>query len=133
MISLKDGTLFAALRCGKPDINMHYATSADGGRSWTPAKDIGFRGHAPHLNRLSTGAILLSHRIPNTSLHISRDEGKTWQGPFEVDSVIGAYPATVELRDGSVLIVYYTEGAGSEIRARRFRVTPDGVTWLSWD
>jgi sialidase-1 len=132
VISLRDGTLYAALRCGKPDVNMHYATSRDGGRSWSEAKDIGFRGHAPHLYRLSSGEILLSHRVPNTALHFSRDEGKTWLGPFEVDSVIGAYPATVELKDRTVLVVYYTEGQGSEIRARRFRLTRDGVEWLDW-
>jgi hypothetical protein len=44
--------------------------------------------------------------------------------------VIGAYPATVELKDGSVLIVYYTEGKDSHIRAKRFKVTPTGIEFL---
>jgi hypothetical protein len=35
------------------------------------------------------------------------------------------------LKDGSVLIVYYEEGANSSIRAKRFRVTPAGITWLA--
>jgi len=69
----------------------------------------------PHLLRLSTGEILLSHRLPKTELHISRDETKTWQGPYSIDDCIGAYPSTVELKDGSVLIVYYVEGPGSVI------------------
>jgi sialidase-1 len=133
VIPLRDAALFAALRCGKPDINMHYATSRDGGRTWSAVKDIGFRGHAPHLYRHSSGVILLTHRVPNTALHISRDETKTWQGPFEIDNVIGAYPATVELRDRTVLVVYYTEGEGSEVRARRFRLTPSGIELLPWD
>ena len=43
----------------------------------------------------------------------------------------GAYPAMVNLKDDSVLIVYYEEGGKSNIRARCFRVTKDSVEWLS--
>jgi len=129
VIALKDGSVLAALRSST--VNMHYALSRDGGQSWGPARDIGFRGHAPHLYRLSTGEILLSHRLPDTALHVSRDEGRTWQGPFILDTVPGAYPSCVELRDGSVLVVYYEEGAGSAVRARRFRLTRDGIDFLS--
>jgi hypothetical protein len=125
LIRLKDGRIYAALRNTKD--NMHYSISSDEGKSWSMATDIGFKGHCPHLNRLSNGAIILSHRMPNTSIHISRDECETWQGPYEIDSCIGAYPATVELKDGSVLIVYYSEGNGSEIRAKRFKVKADGI------
>jgi hypothetical protein len=72
----------------------------------------------------------LSTRVPQTELRISRDETKTWQGPFEIDKVFGAYPATVELKDKSVLIVYYTEGKDSHIRARRFKLTDTGIEFL---
>jgi hypothetical protein len=109
---------------------MHYALSSDEGKTWSPAKDIGFKGHCPHLNHLSTGQILLAHRVPNTSIHVSRDDAKTWQGPYQVDSCIGAYPSTVELKDHTVLIVYYTEGTNSVIRARRFKLNPDGIEFL---
>src|SRR5205809_3971155 len=129
LIRLKDGRLYAALRSSKQ--NMHFSTSSDDGKTWSLAQDIGFKGHCPHLNRLSSGEIILSHRVPNTAIHISRDECKTWQGPYEIDSCVGAYPATVELKDGSVLIVYYSEGKDSEIRAKRFRVKSDGIEFLS--
>lgn len=128
VIALSPTRLYAALRSSK--VHMHYATSDDKGATWSEPTDIGFDGHCPHLNRLSTGEIILSHRKPATDIHISRDEAKTWQGPYEIDSCIGAYPATVELRDGSVLIVYYSEGAGSEIRAKRFRIKADGIEFL---
>ena len=36
----------------------------------------------------------------------------------------------VNLRDGSVLVVYYEEGQGSSIRAKRFRVTAQGIEWI---
>jgi len=120
VIQLKDGSLFAALRSGI--INMHYARSTDGGKSWSKAMDIGFKGQSPHLYRMSDGTILLSHRVPDTSVHLSHDETKTWVGPLMIDNVKGAYPSAVELKDKSVLFVYYEEGKGSGIRARRFRI-----------
>jgi hypothetical protein len=128
VILLKDGTLYAALRSSI--VNMHYATSRDLGLTWSPVKDIGFKGHAPHFTRLSTGEVLLSHRLPDTSLHVSRDDCATWQGPYVLDTVGGAYPATVELKDGTVLAIYYTEGEGSHIRVLRFKLNADGIEKL---
>ena len=112
---------------------MHFATSPDLGLTWSPVQDIGFKGHAPHLVRLSTGEIVLTHRVPATSMHVSRDEAKTWLGPYRIDTVGGAYPATVELKDGSLLVVYYEEGSGSAVRVRRFRLSSDGLESLTWD
>lgn len=127
VILLKDGTLYAALRAQK-EVHMHYATSSDMGKTWSDVQDIGFRGHSPSFTRLKSGEILLTTRAfrdaPSkkgyTGLRISRDEAKTWEGPYLVDETLGAYPSTVELKDGSVLVVYYEEGKGSGIRAYRF-------------
>jgi sialidase-1 len=127
-VLLKDGTLYAALRGDRT--NMHFATSRDLGRTWSGVKDIGFAGHCPHFLRLSTGEILLTHRLPKTALHVSRDEAATWQGPYQIDSTIGAYPSTLERKDGTILVVYYEEGAGSGIRARRFRLKAEGLEFL---
>ena len=131
VLRLRDGTLFAALRGDK--VNMHFATSRDGGLTWSGVRDIGFAGHAPHLNRHSSGAIVLVHRLPGTAMHVSRDEAQTWLGPFAIDQTIGAYASTVELKDGTVLVVYYEEGEGSAIRARRFRLEPAGIQFLPLD
>lgn len=127
-VQLKDGSLYAALRGDR--VNMRFATSSDGGLTWSAVKDIGFPGHCPHFTRLRTGEILLSHRLPLTALHVSRDEGRTWQGPYQIDTTPGAYPSTVELKDGTVLVVYYEEGANSAIRAKRFKLTTDGIEFL---
>lgn len=129
VLRLPDGTILAALR-GDGSVHLHFARSADQGLTWSKVEDSGFLGHCPHLTRLSTGEILLVHRLPATALHISRDNAQSWQGPYEIDSVGGAYPSTVELRDGTVLVVYYEEGPSSAIRAARFRVTPDGIERL---
>lgn len=131
VIQLKDGQVYAALRSSS--VNMYCSTSADLGKTWAPATDMGFKGHAPHLYRLSTGEIIMTHRVPATSLHISRDECKTWSGPYLVDTVGGAYPATVELKDGTIMVIYYEEGGGSGVRVQRFRVKEDGIESLPWD
>ncbi len=127
-VLLKDGTLYAALRGDR--VNMHYAISPDRGLTWSAVKDIGFAAHCPHFTRLLGGEILLAHRLPLTALHISRDEAKTWQGPYQIDDTPGAYPSTVELKDGTVLIVYYEEGPKSGVRVRRFRVNGNGIEFL---
>jgi sialidase-1 len=77
--------------------------------------------------------ILLAHRLPNTSLHYSLDECRTWSENVLIDNVIGAYPSLVNLKDGTVLVVYYEEGDGSSIRAKRCRVTRAGVEWLGFE
>ena len=37
----------------------------------------------------------------------------------------------VNLKDGTVLIVYYEEGEGSSVRAKRLRATRTGIEWLA--
>ncbi len=125
VVELADGTLYAAQRPA-----MCYAVSKDRGETWTVSKPMGFPGHCPYFLRTRDGIILLAHRVPSTSLHYSLDECKTWSDNVVVDTVGGAYPSMVNLDDGSVLIVYYEEGAGSSIRAKRFRATPDGIQWI---
>jgi hypothetical protein len=133
VISLKDGSLMAVLR-GQNEIPMHFSVSKDQGKSWSPVKTIGFAGHSPHLNRLSTGEIVLTYRgtIRNkgidwndvssiyTAMRISFDDGSTWQGPYMMSKSPGAYPATVELNDKSILMVFYEEGKGSGVAVFRF-------------
>jgi hypothetical protein len=125
VIELKDGTLYAAQRS-----QMCFAISPDYGATWSVSKPIGFAGHCPYFLRTKDDIILLAHRVPNTSLHYSLDECRTWSTNVLIDEVIGAYPSMVNLKDGSVLVVYYEEGAGSSIRAKRFRATKQGVEWL---
>jgi hypothetical protein len=129
VVVLKDNkTFFAALRGDRSVVNMHYAFSKNLGETWSEVKDIGFVGHAPSFTRLSSGEILLSYRAfyektgYYTGLRISRDEAKTWEGPYLIDNKPGAYPSTVELKDGSILIIYYEEGKDSSIRALRFKL-----------
>ena len=126
VIELADGSLYAAERA-----KMCFSVSKDRGETWSVSQPIGFEAHCPYLLRTRDGIILLAHRLPNTSLHYSLDECKTWSKNVLVDPHIGAYPSMVNLKDGSVLIVYYEEGAGSSIRCKRFRATKAGIKWLA--
>jgi hypothetical protein len=132
VIELNDGSIFAALR-GDGKTPMCWSVSKDRGEHWSAAKSIGFSGHCPCLHRTSDGILLLAHRVPNTNLHYSLDEANTWSGSVLVDEVFGAYPSMVNLKDGSVLIVYYEEGEGSNIRAKKFRATKSGIKWLPFE
>lgn len=136
VIQLKDGSVLAVQRqdapskaTGRP--SLFGSISKDAGQSWSPSKPLNFPGHCPYLLRAAGDILLLAHRLPDTSLHYSLDEGRTWSENVLVDRVGGAYPSLVQLRDGSVLVVYYEEGAGSSIRARRFRATKRGIEWLA--
>lgn len=128
VILLTDKTLYASLRGDGSKVNMHYATSKDLGKTWSAVCDIGFVGHSPSFTRLKTGEILLSYRAYSyksgyyTGLRISRDEARSWEGPYLVDKKVGGYPSTIEMKDGSILIIYYEEGVGSAIRALRFKM-----------
>ena len=137
VIELKGGELYAALR-GERGAPMNASRSRDRGRTWDKAQPLRFIGHCPYLHRTTTGELILAYRQPvagptrGTALRVSRDEARTWNDAVPVDSVIGAYPSMVNLKDGSVLIVYYEEGAGSNIRARKFRVADGEVKWLAF-
>ncbi len=131
LIELKDGRLYAAQRTEKEP--MRFSISSDKGLTWTVSVPMPFPGHAPYLYRTPDDVIVCAHRLPQTSLHFSRDECATWSENVEVDSEhIGSYPSMVTLKDGTALIVYYEEGDKSSIRARKFSVGKDGVTWLAW-
>lgn len=137
VIQLKDsqgqwsGKLYAAQRTNFND--MYFSTSTDFGSTWTQSQDIGFSGHAPYLHRTPNDVVLLAFRDyqrGTTSLRYSLDECSTWSNEVVVDTVGGAYPSITDLEDGSNLIAYYEEGAGSNIRLKRFRATADGIQWL---
>lgn len=128
IIELKNGDLFAAER-GRGE-TMAWSRSKDRGLTWGVSVPFGFPGHCPYLQRTVDDIILMAHRLPATSLHYSLDECETWSDNVLVDTVGGAYPSMVNLDDGSVLIVYYEEGGGSSIRARRLRASKDGIEWM---
>jgi sialidase-1 len=130
VIALKDGSIYAAQRTQKEP--MRFSISTDKGRTWKVSEPMGFPGHCPYLYRAPNDAVVCAHRLPETSLHYSMDECKTWSSNVQVDTVGGAYPSIVTLKDMTSLIVYYEEGEGSSIRARKFTIGDGGVRWITW-
>ncbi|NLS97358.1 MAG: exo-alpha-sialidase [Planctomycetaceae bacterium] len=112
---------------------MVWTESLDGGRTWSEPQELGISGDCPYLLMTSRGVLLcgIRHRpTKNTCVIYSLDQGKTWTGPIAIDNVLGAYPSMVELPDGRVLTVYYTEGKGSDIRCVYLKADGDGVAVL---
>lgn len=139
VIELADGRLWAAERASHSP--LCYAVSTDKGDTWSKSEPVGFVGHSPYLFRVAeSGMILLGYRGYKTldgtgpgftALRYSLDECKTWSDHVVIDTLVGAYPSMVRLKDGSVLVVYYEEGGQSSIRAKRFRAAPTGIEWMT--
>ena len=116
---VSDGRLIILMRPG-----MHQAYSSDEGRTWSKATRLPHRGDAPTAMLTSKNVLLVAHRHPGTAVTISVDDGASWGRPHQIDTVGGAYPGLVELKDGSILCIYYEEGKASSIRQAIFTVEP---------
>ncbi len=113
-----DGVLLAYIRM-EPDVFTTYQVkSYDKGKTWCEVEKLfPDNGGAPmHIMRHSSGVLIGSYsyrKHPDESIKVmfSYDNGKTW----DKDNVIVTngvmwdmgYPSTVELKDGSLLTVYY--------------------------
>lgn len=90
-------------------------------------------GDAPYLLLTSKRLLLCGFRYrPDgaTCVITSRDLGRTWSDRLILDRVLGAYPSMVELPDRRIVVVYYTEGSGSDIRCMQLLADEVGVTIL---
>lgn len=117
VIETAPGRLLGAFRVYDEPRTIHMSHSADGGRTWTPARDLGVYGFPPYLLRLHSGVILCvcaDRREPRTVRALfSYDDGVTWDTDnihtlrqFEFMADMG-YPVAVEMSPGEVLCVYY--------------------------
>ena len=120
-VELTDGTLICHMRTNR--FSTFQTVSKDGGRTWSKPKKLweDTLGAPVHLMELADGSILGTYGFRNEPYGIcamlSKDKGQTWDiqnhiyiNPFSADL---GYPCTVELRDGSLLTVFYAiEKAG---------------------
>jgi len=106
---------------------MWQSWSRDNGSTWTRPEPLPFYGHCANLLHTRSGVTLLAHRDPGMAIHYSLDQAKTWAGSVMIDPCGGAYSQMVELPDGRVLIVYYTEGQKAQIRAQFLDVAQSGI------
>lgn len=118
---------------------LYQTESYDGGRTWTvPSQVFGKDEGAPsHLYMHSSGVLICaySYRFDPYGIKVmfSADGGKTWDQDHRVFTSefktwdLG-YPTTVELKDGSLLTVFYAHvasGGPAVIWQQRWRLIQD--------
>ncbi len=121
VVELPGGRLLGAIRTHSvemdPEFTVFITYSDDKGKTWSAPKGIGVDGSPPHLTVHSSGAVICSYSCRTEGIRceraiVSYDNGETWSEDYALDHRIGnqkdmGYPATVELKDGSLLTVYY--------------------------
>lgn len=92
--------------------------SFDWGKTWTEPRKLDIEnGSPPHLLQLSNGVLISVYgrrKAPyGQRVMISKDKGQTWDVDYVLrddgPSLDLGYPASVELKDGSILTVYYQQ------------------------
>lgn len=127
-VELDDGTIICHIRAQRTkekenftfevtDFTIYQSESKDGGKTWSkPHRILSKNGGAPsHLIKHSSGTLIAvyGHREKPYGIRamFSNDNGKTWDidnilYENDVNSDLG-YPTTVELKDGSLITVFY--------------------------
>ena len=105
---------------------MWETWSSDGGLSWTPCMRGPFPGYAaPNIARTRSGAIVVAHRLPGCTIHVSLDDGRSWDGGATIDSAIWVMGGMVEVKPNTILYVYWDSFEGL-MRAQFIRITKAG-------
>ena len=118
IIQLKNGELLVQIRVHKSTpgaYHLYQTVSSNGMTEWSKPEDLHVLASPPHLMRHSSGKLICSvarrDKPIAEQILLSDDEGKTWDGPYDIntDAPNGdmGYPSTVELKDGSLMTVYY--------------------------
>ena len=119
-IILPNGKIIAHFRM-EGIFTIYQAESDDCGKTFSKPHQIGLEhGSPPHLMLHSSGVLISSYgyrREPyGQRVMFSKDNGKSWDRDYILrddgnDGDLG-YPATVELKNGSLLTVYYQAEKG---------------------
>ncbi len=125
---LEDGTILCHIRVqgiyddtvkGASVFTIFQSVSTDGGRTWSkPEQILENKGGSPaHIMKHSSGMLISVYGYREAPFGVkamfSKDNGKTWDAGYDV-YVNGVspdlgYPSTVELKDGSLLTVFYAK------------------------
>lgn len=120
MVRIEDHSGKTLAASGIPSFSLMQTESDDGGRTWTPARPLGFHGSPPHLLRHSSGALVLTYGYRQAPygqrVAFSHDDGATWEHDWIIrddgpDGDLG-YPSTVELADGALFTACYQKVTG---------------------
>jgi len=117
-IETDDGRIVVLVRYHGKDNCLRQSESSDGGKTWTVMKKTPMLGLPPHLIKLRNKKLVAVYgrRFKEFGFGeyacISDDRGRTWDVANEIklsanfNSDLG-YPSSAELKDGSILTVYY--------------------------
>lgn len=133
-IETDDGRIVVQVRYHGKDNCMRQSESRDGGKTWSVMKKTPLAGLPPYLIKLRDGKLVTVYgrRFAHYGEYacISDDQGRTWDVAHEIklsgnfNGDLG-YPSSVELKDGSILTVYYQadqEGEKTCLMGTRWRV-----------
>lgn len=120
------GKWIAAARRWKAGQAMDLFISNDDGKTWTLESPLTEENQHPgHITRLNDGNLLLTfgNRIQGAfgvGIKMSKDNGQTWGKTRllinDLTSSDCGYPASVQLKDGSVMTVFYAKGNATHHR-----------------
>ncbi len=127
-IQLPNGKIICHIRvqsnggAKKRVFTVFQSVSTDGGKTFSkPVQLLGDLGGSPaHLMLHSSGVLVSTYGYREAPygqrVMFSKDEGETWDTDYVIDALgqsgdLG-YPATVELKDGSLLTCYYENKDG---------------------
>ena len=124
-VETQDGEVIAFVRPGTAWA-IWETHSSDGGRTWTPMATGPFLSYACAAPPRATasGALVVGGRFPALAIHVSRDNGMTWQ-TYQIDTEGRAMGGMVEAAPDVVLWAY---GSGDpQLRAQLIHITPTTV------
>lgn len=135
-IQLPDGKIIVHIRVqGNGKFTVYQSESEDGGMSFTtPHQILSDKGGSPaHLYLHSSGLLISTYGYRCDPYGIraafSRDGGENWDTDYVLysEGISGdlGYPATVELKDGSLLTVYYENIGTSSVIMQKNWVLPE--------
>jgi hypothetical protein len=109
---------------------MWETWSSDQGKSWSPCVRGPFPGWAPSAPVKTTlGVVAFPTRFPGLTLHLTRDDGTTWDdggGGTYLDTSIWAMGSLLEVEPDVILFIYM-DSWFKALRAQFIRVTPTGL------
>lgn len=117
-VQFDDGKILALYRAqidrDGDNFTMFKTFSYDGGKNWSEPEETGICGSPPHLVKLSDGRVLLSYarRMKPFGIYarIIEKDGSFGTEEMPIDGAKDAdigYPATVQMKDGSLETVFY--------------------------
>ncbi|MBP3704260.1 MAG: exo-alpha-sialidase [Clostridia bacterium] len=142
-IVLPDGTILAHIRVqvgGEYIFTVFQSESKDGGKTWSKPRQLlkNDGGSPPHLFIHSSGVLVCTYGFRGSprgaapfgiKAMLSTDNGRTWDVDHELwmteTTADLGYPSTVELRDGSLLTVFYAhpeENTPAVIMQQKWRI-----------